>query len=77
MIYCVGDTVLIKKNIGGVEEWRECLEKEKYIATIECIYSNSNFPVKLIGYDIGFCDDDFIGKIVGNKVMRWLYVYDR
>ena len=74
-MYQIGDVVVIKKDLVEVNKGqRKQLENNNYIGTIQDYWSGDNYPFYLAEYDFIFCKNDFVGKLIGNRVVRCEYV---
>lgn len=71
-VYQIGDVVLIRKNLIEVDEVeRQQLEGGNYIGTV-CFVGTQDrlYPIFLDEYDFAFCKNDFVGKLIGNRIVR-------
>lgn len=72
MKYQVGDKVLLKNMIVG-NQWTIQTLKPILgtVVTITIARDSGKYPYDIYeNVDFSFCDDDFVGKVVGNKIVR-------
>lgn len=71
IVYQIGDVVVIKKDLVEVnKDQRKQLENNNYIGTIQDYWSGDNYPFYLAEYDFAFCENDFVGKLIENRIVR-------
>ena len=72
-MYQIGDVVLINKYLPYVNSGQvQTLKDNNYIGTITSYFyfSGAYYKFKLEEYDFCFCENDFVGKLIGNRIVR-------
>lgn len=72
-MYRVGDTVLVRRDIDATNSrMLHDLVEHNYICVIERVggRGNTDYPIDLFDCYGFYNEKDFVGKIVGNKIVR-------